>query len=362
MKGNESTYVCPGAEDQCAAGPIDSLLLMVANTSASSAPAEVPLKSYVNARTKLKYEGEYFPLGYPVRVLSNSPEVIAAAHQSWGMFTPIFRGQPLEILIDVKSGAGTNHAIPPAPVHMFRGPLLLHVADIDNFIIADMNKGRTLGRVTETTARSAKYLRYHFLEGAALCMISNLRAVPVHAGCVRVGDKGVLLCGDSGDGKSTLTYAGSRQGWTYITDDASYLPLDRQDRMVLGNCNQVRFRPSAAELFPELAGHAITPRAAGKPSIEVPTSEWPHLATANSACVDYIVFLSRKCADTHALIPVPALRVRAWFKQHLLATAETRPAQEATLERLLTAPIYELRYQDLGWAIDRINQLAVRGE
>ena len=237
----------------------------------------------------------------------------------------------------------------------------MQVADIENFFIADLKKGRAMGRVTKETAASSKYFRYHFIEAAALCMVSALRAVAVHGACVRIDGKGVLLCGESGDGKSTLAFAGSRTGWTYVTDDASYIPLHRDDRLVVGNCNQVRFRPSAVELFPELAGRALTPRAAGKPSIEVRTSEFPGSCHSNSACVDHIVFLNRKWPDAPELVPVRLASVWPWFTQTLLSTAESRLTQERALARLLGAQIFELRYRDLGWAIERLNQLAMKG-
>ena len=361
MNRNEFGWAGMAAADRQPAWPSDAPLLEQVNVTATGAPAELPLKSYLDARGKLHYEAMHFPLGFPVRVLSNSPEVLAAAKESWSAFHPVFHRGPLEILFDVKPGNGASHKLPPEPAHMQKDSLLMHVADIDNFFIADLKKGRAMGRVTKETAASSKYFRYHFLEAAALCMVSALRAVAVHAACVRIGGKGVLLCGESGDGKSTLAFAGSRSGWTYVTDDASYIPMDRDDRLVVGNCNQVRFRPSAAEIFPELAGRALTPRAAGKPSIEVRTEELPHLAIANSAYVDHIVFLNRKWSDAQELVPVRLASVWPWFTEALLSTAESRLAHERALTRLLGAGIFELRYRDLGWAIERLNQLAMKG-
>ena len=360
MIRNEVATMATVAEDWSSAEPVDSVFPDVANLIAGSAPTELPLKNYLKTRRRLHYEAMYFPLGYPVRVLSNSPEVLAAAEQSWNPFHPVFHREPLEVLLDVKPDAGSDHTLPPAPTHMLKGSLALEVADVNNYIIADLKKGRAFGRVTETTARSSKYLRYHFLEAATFCMLAALRVAGIHAACVRVRGKGVLLCGDSGDGKSTLAFAGARTGWTYVTDDASYIPLDRGDRLVVGNCNQVRFRPSAAALFPELAGRPITPRAAGKPSIEVRMTEWPHIATASATFVDHVVFLNRKCVDTEDLIPLRPSAVWPWFKQHLLST-ESLPAQEAAVSRLLGAGVSELRYRDSGWAIERINQLVMKG-
>jgi hypothetical protein len=330
----------------------------VASSALPSIPQEFSMRDYLLAREKLQYEAMYFPLGFPVRVLSNVPAVFTAANQSWSSFQPVFHREPLEVLVKVSNGYGH---LPPAPAHTLRGDTLLQYADPDNFLITDLKRGLSLIQINQTAAHAEKYFRYHLLEAAALSMVTAMRAVAIHGACVRVAGRGVLFCGDSGEGKSTLAYAGSRAGWTYVTDDATYIPIDRLDRLAVGNCHQVRFRPSAVELFPELTGLPITPRAAGKPSIEVRTLGWPVISTANAAFIDHVVFLNRKCIDTQELIPLQAGTVLPWFEQHLMSTTDSRAAQEAALARLLSARIYELRYTDLNLAIDRVSQLAMKG-
>jgi hypothetical protein len=307
------------------------------------------------------HEAVFFPLGFPLRVVSNSLEILAAAEQSWGCFPPAFSNEPFELRIGVSRNDDSDMTVPPAPLHSFNGDLLVNAADTDNFCITDLKKGRAVGWVSKITASSTSYLRYHILEAAALSMIATLRAVALHGACVRSGKSGVLLCGDSGAGKSSLSFAGARAGWTFVCDDSSYLVLDRDDRLVVGNCHQVRFRPSAVELFPEIEGRPITPRATGKPSIEVRTSEWPELSTAGEAQVEHIVFLNRSQSDRQELVSVPPATVLPWFTQHLMATGGARLAHEAALSRLLQAGVFELRYRNLEWAIERIDQLAVRG-
>ncbi len=357
-----SEFASPGEleEKPRAAWNVDSLVLEPGGAKCATA-TELPLGTYLHSRQTLKYEAVYFPLGYPVRVVCNSARVLEAAEQSWNCFDAMFHGEPLEILLEVRSAAEPNEALPPAPAHMLSGSLLLEIADTDNFFIADLKRGRAMARVTPAAAACPSYLRYFFLEAAALSMISSLRAVAIHGACVSAGGKGVLLCGDSGEGKSTLAYAGARAGWTYVSDDATYFPIDREDRLAIGNCTQIRFRPSGVALFPELAGRPITPRAAGKPSIEVRTSEWPEIATANATRVDHVVFLNRRCVDTQELVPLRTSSVLPWFRQHLILPPEARHAHEETLAQLLNAGVFELRYRDLRWAIDCINELVKKG-
>lgn len=336
-------------------------LRFVPPTTMQAALQEFSLKSYMSAKGKLRFEKLYFPLGFPVRVLSNSRDVLAAADESWRSFQAMFHRTPVEISIAVRSEIGLTGDLPPAPTHSLKGNLLVQSADHENFIVADLNSGRAFGRVTQTIVSSRSYFRYHILEAAALSMLSTTRAIAIHGACVQVGNKGVLFCGDSGAGKTTLAFAGARAGWTYVSDDASYLPLDRHDRLVVGNCHQVRFRPTASELFPELAGRVITPRAAGKPSIEARTTEWPRVATSNAALIHHIVFLNRKWSDEPDLVPLRPSAVWPFFKQHAFITSDSGSAHDAAISRLLGATIHELRYRDLNWGIDRVQQLVARG-
>ena len=318
--------------------PRDSTPLRSADSGALSACVDIAFNRVRESPTWVfSHEATFFPLGFPLHIVSNSSLVLEAAEESWGQFEQVFTHTPLELHIGVKEDVEEEEeeeGVPLAPIHSVNGHLLVNAADVDNFFVADLLKGRAIGWVTETTSISTMYLRYHFIEAATLSMLATLRAVPLHAACIHTGESGVLLCGESGAGKSSLAYAGSRAGWTFICDDACYLPLEREDRMVIGNCHQVRFRPSAAELFPEIRDYPITPRAAGKPSIEVHTSEWPTLSISRNTDVNHIVFLNRNLGDRQELVRLPASEVWPWFSQHLLVP-ELRPIHDAALTRLL---------------------------
>lgn len=307
----------------------------------------------------LPLRARFFPLGFSLDLFTNSNAVIAAAERSWESFRAQ-QGEPaLELRIAVLDDDGT-HPLPPAPLYSQQWDTWLCVADANNFVMCDPNSGRSFGSVTQSVVRSSLYFRYHFLEAAAMWMIST-RTAPVHAACVSVRNFGMLLCGDSGAGKSSLAYAAARAGWTYVTDDASYLLLNDFNRRVVGNSHSVRFRDSAVQLFPELEGRHVTPRAAGKPSIEVPTSELPALATADSAIVEYVIFLDRRGVSPDSLVPLSKESVLPWFMQNINGANESRTFQEAALKRLLSVPIFELRYRDLDWAVERLDQLAITG-
>ncbi len=337
-----------------------SQMLAVYDVKASNG-MEVAEEASLLPQIELPLRATYFPLGFPLDVCSNSPAVIAAAEESWKLFLPKFTDTRMEIRFGVQGDENDDAALPPAPICCMQSNLMLCIADAHNFLVCDFNNSHSFGMITQATASSLQYFRYHFLEAAALSTITSLHAAPVHAACVCPLGIGMLLCGDSGAGKSSLAYAGARAGWSFVCDDSSYLLLGRADSLVIGNSHKIRFRNSGVDLFPELEGKPITPRAVGKPSIEVPTSEMPDLKTCDSATVEYVVFLNRRIQSADGLVPLSRSSVLPWFMQSITAATQSRSAQQAAVDRLLSVPIFELRYHDLDWAIERLEQLATKG-
>ena len=301
----------------------------------------------------------FYPLGFPTELATNSPEILSQAGKLWSIFEKRFDTEPIRV--DVHVVDSDSAECPPTPVCRIMYPLRISVADADNYSIGYLDRNRTQITISRAAERHSSYLGYFFLGFAPHDHIETRYATPVHAGCVALNGRGVLLCGDSGAGKSSLSYACARAGWTYVSDDASDLLNHGKDRLIIGNCHQVRFRPSAAKLFPELEGLEITPRAAGKPSVELPTAAMPGMTCALTAQVDFLVFLNRRVPGPPELVPYRTDVARYFMRQVLFGSAESLAAQYAALERLLTAEVFELRYSDLNWAVSRLETLAREG-
>jgi hypothetical protein len=311
------------------------------------------------AHASLPLQSTYFPLGFPVSIATNSQMVLDLAGQSWGAFNRFFDRVPIRL--EIGTTAGESRLCPPAPVCRMRNHLLTNVADGENFSISDLSEGSGMIWVTDVTLQTAGYFRYLLLENAAMVQIAGRYATAVHAACVELDGCGVLLCGDSGAGKSTLAYGCSRAGWTFVTDDASYLINNRSDRLVVGNCAQVRFRPTAEALFPELHGLPTLQRAgAGKPSLELPTTSQPTISTAMTANIKHIVFLKRN-VSTQEIAPFPRAIARLYMQQRVNCLPYRIAEQMAAIDRLIEMEILELRYNDLDWAISKLSQLVREG-
>ncbi len=301
----------------------------------------------------------FYPYGYPLVLETNSRDVIDAAEEGWGGFERMFNEKPVRVCLGVTDRDSES----PLPVSVIRARehLMSIVADAENFMQCDFDRGFGFGWVTRSTAADHPLLRYRFLTAGG-ATLGELRAMaPLHGALVMRNGSGVMLCGDSFAGKSTLAYACARAGWTYVSDDGTFLVRDRTDRFAIGDPHSVRFRTDAPELFPELADHLSTVRPNGKIAIELRTRDLS-LATAAGCVVDHVVFLDREHSAPASLHRYPeSLALEEWARHAVLGTEEVRAAQRACHQRLLGAGLWRIQYSHLDDAVALLERLVDQG-
>lgn len=299
----------------------------------------------------------FYPLGYAVEIITNEAAVLEAANESFGHARFSRINEALQVRVGVSEGDDSK--CPPEPTRRQYNHLYSLVADGDNQALLDLNVCTGFVWLRRPAIANALYFRYNFLEKAVYLLLGSSVVTDLHAACVSKNGKGVLLCGDSGAGKSTLAYACARAGWTYTSDDTSYLINDSGSDLptVAGHSHRVRFRPAAKTLFPELKDHDVTPRLEGKPSIEIPTSELSGLITATEAKVHSIVYLNRSLSGPSALIRLPRGTATQRTCRELYSAGEIRSKHEKILEVFCDIPTYELQYSGLDQAINQLDRL-----
>ena len=303
----------------------------------------------------LPLSATFYPLGFAVVILTNRPEVMAAADASFGHRSLQHGNAHLEIRIGVSESK--SRQTPPPPVRREYNHLYSMVADPENQAVLDLRTGSNFVWLNESAVADPLYLRQNFLEKVVYLLLGASVVTDIHAGCVSKLGKGILLCGDSGAGKSTLSYACARAGWTYTSDDTCYLLNDSAPPRVIGHSHRVRFRPEAKTLFPELREREITARMEGKPSIEVSVSDLPLLDTSNEANVCAVVYLRRSPSTRPALIPLPYGSATKMMSEELYSAGEIRAKHQKFLERLAVTATFELHYHSLEEAISQLDRL-----
>jgi hypothetical protein len=312
-------------------------------------------------RVPLDYEATFFPYGFPVKLRSNSRITIDAANRSWSTYRQRYNHSALDIRLLLSESA--SPACTQEPTFRSQGHLLSIVVDRENFACLDLEAGLAFGWASEATALSQEYFRQCLLDVMIYPLLEIRHLITLHAACVQHRGKGILLAGSSGAGKSSLSYACARRGWTFVSDDASAFRRDSPQPIIIGHPQKFRFREPVGQLFPEFLDLKSTLRAYGKPTIEVRTDTLAKIQVAEESAISAIVFLNRPAFDgTPALIPVPA--EEAWRRLSHSVWAVQTPAFEqrlAALECLLHLPCYELRYSKLDPAIDLLQHFVEEG-
>lgn len=309
----------------------------------------------------LPYHHVLFPLGFPVHIKSNELAVVRLAEETWGRFESRFRDTPIEVRFLVSDVPVRRR--PSPPVFRAQGNLLMIAADVHNFACCDLSTGFGFACVSRGTLTKREYTRNHFLAAMVYTLLDMRNVVALHAACLVMNGAGVLFVGPSGAGKSSFAYACMRRGWTYISDDASSLVRRRTGRLVVGNPDTFRFRPTASALFPELKGRVKVRN--GKPTVEIKTEQLKRIKVATECTVDYILFLNRQEhePDPARLQPLPRGEAfRRLFRENIWPNELSAHGERLdAVERLLDAHLFELTYKALDPAIDLLEQVIHRG-
>jgi hypothetical protein len=303
--------------------------------------------------TELPLTGTFYPLGFPLHLATNSRDVIAAATESWQDWAPEHTAEPLQLRVFVS---------PEGPVsgpgaHRKYGHLYSVVSDDHNFAQVDFRSRLAVIHVSQATASDHGALRWLYVESLAYLLLCQREVIMIHAGCVVRNGRGVLLCGSSTAGKSTLAYACARAGWTWLSDDCACLLPGAPELTVFARSTTARFRTDAPDLFPELEAFSTRLRPTGKIGIEVPLDEVPGISTTRRAAIHATVFLDRAPGrpGLESLSPEEAY-------DRLLADMptygpEVDPIHESAVRRLAQAPAYCLHYQSIEAGITLLGHL-----
>lgn len=284
-----------------------------------------------------------------------------AAANSWSGFPAAFATLPLELHVAVEH-SNADQPDPAPPDYRGREHLFMISGGRDS-AVCDHERGFAFCRLSESTARRREFTAYYYLEAMALHLLTQLYLTPVHAACVSTKGAGVLLCGESGAGKTSLAYACARRGWCYVSDNESWLLRDRDapDRtlVALGNPHRIRFRDSAPELFPELRGQPPFLFANGKLSLALDLRCRNDFPTGYRANVSHLVFLDR--GGDPRLRPLSKEQALQNLLNGVPAySLPVRLGHEASLRRLVCAETVCLSYQSLESGVDLLEELVGR--
>ncbi len=300
----------------------------------------------------------FFPMGFPVEIETDAPEIIAAAEQAWSRYSRVWEREPVRIRVRVSAERET---VSNAPRVEFDGAWMSIVRSGANEARADLSGATAEIRVTHEVAADSAYFNYHFLKPLAYLLLAPRNFAFVHASCVARNGRAMMLCGDALAGKTCLAFACARRGWTFLSGDATHLLHDSLDFSVVGRPFSIRFRESAKALFPELTAWPAAMRPNGKTSIEVDTDRLG-LQTVLRAPASHIIFLERTAAGSAKIASMTAHEALRRLDQAVFfGDGAVRQRQRATLAHFASLPAVRLTYSTLEEAEAALRELSLGG-
>lgn len=303
---------------------------------------------------ELPLSGTFYPAGFPLHIATNSHLVLDAATCSWSNFRQEFDVPAMEFRIMVEAGSLAC----VDPIFRKQGHLLSFVSGAANFATGDCLTLSAAFHLSEALVADQPRFRWFYLEAMAYMLLTQRHVVSLHAACVAGHHGGILLCGKSGAGKSTLSFACARAGFTFLSDDCTWLLTGSDHPVAVGKPHQMRFRHDAARHFPELQDYPAKPLPNGKLSMEVPTNLFPGVRTASRCPISTLVFLERGGDRPAGRERMPACDAVASLLAELPSYGpDVNAIHERAIHALTKLPAWRVHYRALNDAVGLLSEI-----
>jgi hypothetical protein len=113
----------------------------------------------------------------------------------------------------------------PLPISMLHGPGVLGAAtESSSFVVLSPKHRTALLSISPAMLAFPYHTRYELLEFAVFTLASRAqRLVPLHAACVGINGRGILLMGLSGSGKTTIALHCLLSGFDFLSEDSVFV-------------------------------------------------------------------------------------------------------------------------------------------
>src|ERR1700688_278884 len=288
-------------------------------------------------RQALPLRTDFYVAGAHCHLSTNSADIIQSMSRwlRWrGPSPAASRSFEMEIIVDPRLDTAAKR---PA---YFRGNghLVFGFLPQGSFITYDLLRQYVRAVLSSEAARDDSFWNALLIPITIGIVGTTVGVVPLHCACLERNGRGLLIAGDSGVGKSTLTAALTQRGLALISDDWTYFSKEASTLIAHGLSSPIKLLPDAVQFFQKWRG--LTPAISlnGELAYEVDPARFAGSTVKNTSRPTWIFFLERTSTPGCQFVPCSSASIREFFENN----AERLPDELIAAKTLRTTIIRAL--------------------
>lgn len=298
-------------------------------------------------RRTLPFRVEFSIAGAHCILSTNSHAILSSSRHWCGALEPAGDNSfGVEILED-----DSLDSQPVRPPH-FRGMkhLVFTMLAPHNFFVFDLLRKKATGIVSSETAHDSAFLNKLVLPIAIGVLGTAIGIAPIHGACLEHNAKGFLITGVSGAGKSTLSVALAQHGFTFLSDEWTYIAKKQNQLVAYGISAPAKLLSDAVRFFPQLQTQEPLRTPNGELAYEINPASLFSSKQKSASRPEYLFFLERDSRPGSDFFPSSREYARAFFEQNAELLPEELPhmkvQRSALIQEVANLPSWILRTGD----------------
>ena len=299
---------------------------------------------FLHKEAETKLCGYFVAAGAPCRLLTNSEAILESARET---FLPL--ESPLgPIAFSVRFWVDeTTPSQPPWPRPYVRGSSHLIFAGFDEVssVLTNLRSRQIIGRFSPAMAADRSYYKSVIFPMLLTIVSATVGIAELHCASVAKNEDAVLLVGQAGAGKSTLSLALSQAGFGFMSDDRTFCSHENDEVYVWGLPTRVKLRADARRWFPELKALHTSDIRNGGAEVWLEPRTVRGIRCTQRARASTLIFLERTDTREFCLSPLSSTKALNRLTLDLLPELPDATAKRSeTIARMLQRPSWLLRY------------------
>ena len=288
--------------------------------------------------------GRYLAAGVRLRIDTNSESILKIASANlapWEFDRNSREAIRLRLWVEDEDSADEERN----PYYRGLGHLVYSGYGDRSSLVINLRDRYGAGRFTRKLAEDSRYWKTELFPSLLGIIGPSVGLTSLHCACVAWRDSGLLLVGDSGTGKSTLSLALAQAGLDFLSDDRTLVSEERGKLRAWAFSREMKQRVEAIDHFPALRDvecHEVWKEDSVLRFDPVQVLGVAGVPSCEPRCV---VFLEREAGPAFALEGVTPQEAAFQLERGLhQESPDSTERQRRTIEALAQRRCYRLRY------------------